>query len=343
MLQRTLAWVGGVLVASGLLFGCSSSKSNGGSGGQTGADAGAGTGGGAGSGTGGTSGNAGAGGSAEAGGAGNPDAGADATAPDAASACATDCSELDGPCQVGVCNQDAGACEAQAAADTTPCDDGNPCRTGATCTAGKCGGGTLTCAIPTGLTTDTPTASTMIGAAGTTSDETCPAGQVLVGVYGSHYPSASQPTLFEWFESAGGICAPIGWVWDAASTSYHATAGTTTDLAEVGQHDPAADWRRQCPDGSVIVGVDAAVYSGTLTQMTFKCAPLRAAYVSSAWHLDVGAPAALPACGLGMGSGASSNCPTGEIGAGLHLGANSSGSATGISFLCATPSLVVGK
>jgi hypothetical protein len=167
---------------------------------------------------------------------------------------------------------------------------------------------------------------------------------VLIGVYGSHYPSNSQPTLFEWFQSAGAICAPLEWVWDAGSVQYQTRAGDSTDLAEVGQHYSFADWRRLCADGSVLVGVDATIYSNVVTRMAFKCAPLTATYTDGSWPLEVGAPAPLADVGLGLGTLAQGDCPAGQIATGMNVGTNVGGtSATGLSFHCADPSLVAGQ
>ena len=54
-----------------------------------------------------------------------------------------DCSELDGPCQVGVCDVEEGACEIQVSADDSPCEDGDPCTGGDTCLGGTCAAGDL--------------------------------------------------------------------------------------------------------------------------------------------------------------------------------------------------------
>lgn len=264
--------------------------------------------------------------------------------PDAAPTCATDCSELAGLCIVGVCNEDTDTCESQPAGDTAACDDGNPCRSGATCTAGACGGGTLVCDVPTALTTGTAAASPLAGTAMATSESLCPDGEVLVGLYGSHVPSSSQPTLFEWFQSAGAICAPLTWVWDPQSARYRVHHEQTDNMTEIGQHYPFDDWSRQCADDAVIVGVNAVEYSQVLTEMKFECATVTAAYVADAWVLEVGSPAALAKVGRGLGSLVNSDCAAGEIATGLRIGTSSTGnSATGISYMCSTPGLSLGR
>lgn len=265
--------------------------------------------------------------------------------PDAAPTCATDCSELAALCTVGVCNEETDTCEAQTANDGTGCDDGNPCRSGTSCTSGACSGGALICDVPTALTATATATSPMAGPAFQTSDSPCADGEVLVGLYGSHVPSSGQPGIFAWFQSAGAICAPLAWDWDPASARYRAHHGMPTDLTEVGTHYPFLEWRRQCADDAVIVGVDAVEYSGqVLTQVSFKCATLTAAYVADEWVLEVGSPVSLTSAGYGLGSAVHSECPAGEIATGLRLGTSSTGtSATGISYTCASPALSVGS
>ena len=53
---------------------------------------------------------------------------------------ALDCSNLDGPCQTGMCNAGTGTCEAVPAADGSACDDSNLCTENDTCAAGVCAG-----------------------------------------------------------------------------------------------------------------------------------------------------------------------------------------------------------
>ncbi len=52
-----------------------------------------------------------------------------------------DCSQLDGDCTVGVCDDLTGSCFPEPANEDGACDDGDPCTIGDTCTAGQCGSG----------------------------------------------------------------------------------------------------------------------------------------------------------------------------------------------------------
>lgn len=52
-----------------------------------------------------------------------------------------DCSPLDGPCTLGVCDATTGLCNATEKLDGTPCDDDSPCTTGDGCSGGICVGG----------------------------------------------------------------------------------------------------------------------------------------------------------------------------------------------------------
>jgi hypothetical protein len=57
-----------------------------------------------------------------------------------------DCSHLDGPCAVGVCNPANGSCGVQMVREGLACGEpvAGGCRTGGTCQTGDCGGGTVT-------------------------------------------------------------------------------------------------------------------------------------------------------------------------------------------------------
>jgi len=56
-----------------------------------------------------------------------------------------DCSEASGVCIQGVCNEQAGQCEGQPAADGTPCDDGDPATHSDVCTGMSCAGTAYSC------------------------------------------------------------------------------------------------------------------------------------------------------------------------------------------------------
>ena len=56
-----------------------------------------------------------------------------------------DCTHLDGPCSVGACDPETGACEAQPEEDGTICNDGNTCTLDDQCTEGVCGGSMMDC------------------------------------------------------------------------------------------------------------------------------------------------------------------------------------------------------
>ncbi|MCB9730724.1 MAG: hypothetical protein H6746_19795 [Deltaproteobacteria bacterium] len=51
---------------------------------------------------------------------------------------AVDCSSLDGPCVVGVCNPESGACNSEIQPNGKPCDDADPCTAGDRCVSGQC-------------------------------------------------------------------------------------------------------------------------------------------------------------------------------------------------------------
>lgn len=52
-----------------------------------------------------------------------------------------DCAAYGDACNIGVCDDDLGACARRPEPDGTPCDDGQACSVGESCVAGVCGGG----------------------------------------------------------------------------------------------------------------------------------------------------------------------------------------------------------
>jgi hypothetical protein len=56
-----------------------------------------------------------------------------------------DCSVLDDSCNVGICNEGTGLCEAQPANEGSSCDDGSACTENDTCSSGSCAGMTIDC------------------------------------------------------------------------------------------------------------------------------------------------------------------------------------------------------
>lgn len=56
-----------------------------------------------------------------------------------------DCSDLDGPCTTGKCDEATGGCAEINLPDGTSCDDGLECTSNDTCLSGKCGGNSLDC------------------------------------------------------------------------------------------------------------------------------------------------------------------------------------------------------
>ena len=55
------------------------------------------------------------------------------------------CSSLDDPCNVGVCNVGNGLCEAQPTNEGGSCSDGELCTTGDICQVGSCAGSAVDC------------------------------------------------------------------------------------------------------------------------------------------------------------------------------------------------------
>ncbi|MGM0577193.1 MAG: PPC domain-containing protein [Myxococcota bacterium] len=75
----------------------------------------------------------------------------DACAQGTCSGVSLDCSDLDGPCMVGVCDGDEGTCDAVERPDGTPCHDGDPCTGHDACAGGVCVGDVDLCGACEGL------------------------------------------------------------------------------------------------------------------------------------------------------------------------------------------------
>ena len=63
----------------------------------------------------------------------------------------TDCAAWDGPCQVGACELETGACQSTPRADGAPCDDGDACTGPDACSGGQCVGPAAPCPACAGL------------------------------------------------------------------------------------------------------------------------------------------------------------------------------------------------
>jgi len=61
-----------------------------------------------------------------------------------------DCTDLNGPCVAGICDEEQDTCVAAATHENEPCDDGEACRVGETCQNGVCVIGTPVVCPPTG-------------------------------------------------------------------------------------------------------------------------------------------------------------------------------------------------
>lgn len=81
---------------------------------------------------------------------GDPCTTGDACAAGACTGAPLDCSAMDRPCAMGVCNPSTGACEAMVSPDGASCEDGALCTSGDTCVGGTCVGTAVDCSAASG-------------------------------------------------------------------------------------------------------------------------------------------------------------------------------------------------
>ena len=218
-----------------------------------------------------------------------------------------DCSELDGACQVGVCDPADGTCDAMMVADGTACDDGDACTDATMCTAGVCGGGEPLCPSAVGLFPGDD-GDVRGGGGGTMSVDDCPLGQVLVGV---------DAIVGPYVKRLAAVCG---------TPSVHGTPGAFVvaigpgdTLPERGILDGTVATTR-CPADEVVVGFEGR--SGSLIDaLALRCAPLMVAGdAAGGFTVAPGAVTTQPPIG---GSGGSmfptADCAPGEIATGASI------------------------
>lgn len=218
---------------------------------------------------------------------GSPEAGPDASS-DASPACSEPCPDV-GPCKVGACLN--GVCGTVPAVDGTACSDGNPCTSSMMCMTGVCQGGMPTCPVPseiqTGMVVDTALGG---DDSPSISKESCPAGQVLIGLNGRSITGLAQQG-HQWVWGVTGICASVSFKWNAGQNAYDVVTTQQSWLSE--QHAgpsgySSSAWKAKCPSGQLLAGYYgvfeyADYYISTLG---FRCEKFNVVYSASTWQLQ---------------------------------------------------------
>ena len=224
-----------------------------------------------------------------------------------------DCSDLDGACQVGVCDPSDGSCRAESADDGAACDDGDACTSGDVCTAGVCGGDSVDCSSmddmcnvgvcdpATGACGTVPVADgtacsdedlcteTDVCTAGVCSgesvdcssmDDTCQAGAcdpTTGACMSSTLPDGT--SCDDGHACTGGDVCGSG-ACDGALTCTEpvgiSPAGSVADLPRRGSATGGTAYDDACPTGSALVGVSGDLRAGAsyLGRIRGICAPI---------------------------------------------------------------------
>jgi hypothetical protein len=253
-------------------------------------------------------------------------------------ACAASCG--DGNVDSGEDCDDASPCcvACHFAAATTPCADADACNGAETCD------GAGTCTVATALDCDDAFAATSdicvaalgcvhVGVDGVTDTEiegnvaggtlfvdTCPSGQVMVGVAGSIGASFDQIQV---------VCGTLAL---DASLSVNLAAGDTLPLRGANINDPVMS---VCPPNQLVVGMDGR--AGTLLdQLALRCAPLSVMASGTTYTPALGDPMLLdPVGGEGGQPFTGIDCPAGELAIGANI--RGGGSIDGFGLICALP------
>jgi hypothetical protein len=172
--------------------------------------------------------------------------------------------------------------------------------------------------------------------------EACPAGQVLIGMYGFHRTNQEDPS---WMLSMGGICGDVSL---QCADDCDLTVARTEQLplrgaTETGNTDlPAngtAPWERVCPDNQVVLGFGGRTGS-YLDQLTLRCAPLTVSFDGTEYHLELGESVELqPAGGMGGSAFAPIDCRAGATATAVRI--HTSGRAlNSLALGCSFPELL---
>jgi hypothetical protein len=171
---------------------------------------------------------------------------------------------------------------------------------------------------------------------GTPFSDSCPAGQVLIGIGGS---------TGQWIDSLYGVCGTLGLTTSTTTTpyTYAVTITSGTTLPTRGTNGGTdTTWLASCPANEAVVGI--AGNSGiAMDQLVLSCAPLLVTGSPSSFALTQGSSTTLPPEGDTTGGGpfAPVNCPSPQV---IALVAGTDGQwMNSLGVACATPTITMIK
>jgi hypothetical protein len=240
--------------------------------------------------------------------------------------------------------KDAGGADAATASDASKLQDaagGDSCVPTALACDGKihlCNG-VVDEGCPSAVTIGSAGSTQTLGGdttTGTPFSDSCPLGQVLIGIGGS---------TGQWIDSLYGICGTLGLNTSTTSTpySYAVTITSGATLPTRGTNGGTdTTWRATCPSNQAVVGV-AGNAGAAMDQLVLSCAPLLVTGSPASFMLAQGSSTALPPQGdTGGGSPfAPVNCPDPEV---ISLVAGTDGQwMNSLGVACATPAIAMIK
>ncbi len=200
--------------------------------------------------------------------------------------------------------------------------------------AGNAGAGGMPSTVkPTSLsvsTTKNPTAKQAPGGGGTAYDDSCPAGQVLIGFNGS------VGTDETYLRSVAGVCGKLTLGGSAPYAITTSQAGTLP----VRMSAQATAQSALCPANQVVVGF-AGTNGGYIDSLKFKCAPLSVSGQAPNFTLSIGTASDSGSIGGPAGGNAFTAilCATGQVAVSQHV--NAGNAIDGFGMACSAVSLVV--
>lgn len=226
-------------------------------------------------------------------------------------------------------------------AASTPCLDSDACNGAETCDgSGGCAAGPApACDDSVASTNDSCAPASGCAHLGTTGmvgtvlrgnvaggmlfPDTCPAGQVMVGIVGEVGGS---------FDKIGVVC---GLPSVSPSLGVSIAAGASLPLRGTSPNTPVS---ASCPADQMLVGFGGRAGS-LFDEIALRCAPVTTPFASGAYTVTIGTIAAVAAVG-GTSSGggfADTDCPAGDVAIGANI--RGGGSIDAFGLICATPTV----
>ncbi len=177
-----------------------------------------------------------------------------------------DCSGVTDQCNGGLCT--AGTCAQDPVTDGSSCDAENLCSWSDSCQMGACAAGTVgDCSVTDIVVTNGASTPAQGGTGGGAFVDTCPLGQVVIGVEGLVSGGFYDRIIYQFATRCGEISVANGVVTTTPAVRLPATGGR-------GGGPGGAPVVTMCPANQAMVGFSGSTAGAFVSQVTLSCAPL---------------------------------------------------------------------